>query len=349
MREFSKLHGFGLDMDEWDILRDPTSDLSSAQAWEPIFAKLESGYDDVLLLSPPCGTYSRARHCSLGKGGPVPLRSFTYPWGFPWLSNANRLKVDLANFFIKQCLRAISLQIQCSKFWLLERPEDLGQTTSGEVPGSIWQLPELHELVSQGGTTWAIHQCTFGAATSKPARLASNLPAFLHVPCSWPLFDPQRNYLGPLGSCPHGFHPPLVGFRDGRFMTSGAEAYPDLMCKYIAQAIIESVSGSCTGDVSEPPSLPPCWPFHAPSSGPVFGLASSSRRCTQSHTSSSWRCILCWSISSGRFVRPALHLQLTPLLHPVLYPAFAGDVPQSGFHLLWHLLQCVDFHAQRLA
>ena len=91
-------------------------------------------------------------------------------------------------------------------------------------------------------------------------------------------------------------------------------------------------------------SLLPCWQFHAPSSGPVFGLASSTRRCTQSHTSGSWRCI-----SSGRFVRPALHLQLTSLLHPVLYPTFAGDFPQSGFHLLWHLLQCVDFHAPRLA
>ena len=197
-------------MEEWDVLKDPKSDLSSAQVWEPIFAKLESGYYDVLILSPPCGTYSRARHRSLGKGGPVPLRSFTYPWGFPWLSNANRLKVDLANFFVKQCLRAISLQIQSSKFWLLEHPEDLGRTKSGEVPGSIWQLPELHELVLQGGATWAIHQRMFEAATSKPTRLASNLPAFLPMQCSWPQFDPERNYLGPLGTCPHGSHPPLV-------------------------------------------------------------------------------------------------------------------------------------------
>ena len=254
LREFSKLHGLGLEMEEWDVLRDPKSDLSSAQVWEPIFAKLETGYYDVLILSPPCGTYSRARQRSLGKGGPVPLRSFTYPWGFPWLSNANQLKVDLANFFVKQCFRAISLQIQSSKFWLLEHPEDLGRTKSGEVPGSIWQLPELRELVSQGGTTWAIHQCMFEAATSKPTRLASNLLAFLPLPCSWPQFDPQRNYLGPLGTCPHGSHPPLVGFQNGRFLTSGAEAYPTLMCRYIAQAIVESRHGSCTGEVAAPPS-----------------------------------------------------------------------------------------------
>ena len=98
----------------------------------------------------------------------------------------------------------------------------------------------------------------FEAATSKPTLLASNLPAFLPVQCSWPQFDPQRNYLGPLGSCPHGSHPPLVGFRDGRFLTSGAEAYPTLMCKYIAQAIVESVPGSCTGDVSVQPSAEEC-------------------------------------------------------------------------------------------
>ena len=254
LREFSKVHGFHLQVDEWDILRDPSADLSSPQAWEGIFAKLESGYYDVLVISPPCGTYSRARHRTLGKGGPVPLRSRSYPWGFPWLSNANQAKVDTANFFVKQSLYAISLQIKASKFWLLEHPEDLGRTKSGEVPGSIWQLPELHDVVSQGGTTWAIHQCVFDAETSKPTRFASNLPALLHFTCAWPRFDPLGNYLGPLGSCPHGSHVPLVGFKDGRFLTSGAEAYPPLLCKHLAQAIVDSVVATSAGEVSVPSS-----------------------------------------------------------------------------------------------
>ena len=260
-------------MEEWDVLRDPKSDLSSAQVWEPIFAKLESGYYDVLILSPPCGTYSRARHRSLGKGGPVPLRSFTYPWGFPWLSNANRLKVDLANFFVKQCLRAISLQIQSSKFWLLEHPEDLGRTKSGEVPGSVWQLPELRELVLQGGTTWAIHQCMFEAATPKPTRLASNLLAFLPLPCSWPQFDPQRNYLGPLGTCPHGSHPPLVGFQNGRFLTSRcrslSHSHVQVHCSGHCGVYERFMHrrGCCSAIGGKACALPPFLPFHTPSRG----------------------------------------------------------------------------------
>ena len=201
-------------MDERDILRDPKADLSSPQAWEGIFAKLESGSYDVLVLSPPCGTYCRARHRTVGKGGPVPLRSRTYPWGFPWLSNANRLKVDSANFFVKQSLRAIGMQIQASKFWLLEHPEDLGRTKSGEVPGSIWQLPELHDVV-------------FGV-----------LLAFVR---------PSRKLLRSSGCLPPRFPCPLVGFRDGQFLTSGAEAYPPLLCKHLAQALVDSVS---TGEVS---------------------------------------------------------------------------------------------------
>ena len=100
------------------------------------------------------GSYSRARHRSLGKGGPVPLRRSLCPWGFPWLSASNQGKAQLANFFIKQCFLAIQLQIQANRFWLLEHPEDVGKTKSGEVPASIWQLPELRALVDLSGSTW---------------------------------------------------------------------------------------------------------------------------------------------------------------------------------------------------
>ena len=110
---------------------------------------------------------------------------------------------------MKQSFLAREAQIQANKFWLLEHPEDLGKTKSGETPGSIWQLPELRALVDVSGSTWAVHQCVYGAETSRPTRLASNLPA-----CLDPFFNEVGDYAGPLGCCPHGSHPPLVGFRD---------------------------------------------------------------------------------------------------------------------------------------
>ena len=177
LREFSKIHDFQLEIDEWDVRREPSSDLSSAQSWDHILHKIRAEHYDVVMLSPPCGSYSRARHRSLGKGGPVPLRSSMYPWGFPWLSASNGAKVQLANFFVKCCLQAIEAQIQANKFWLFEHPEDLGRTQSGDIPASVWQLPEMRALVDMSGCTWAVHQCVYGAETSKPTRLAGNLPA----------------------------------------------------------------------------------------------------------------------------------------------------------------------------
>ena len=128
-------------MDEWDIRRDPSFDLSSAQSWQCILEKIKAAHYDVLMLSPPCGSYSRARHRSLGKGGPDPLRSCLYLWGFAWLSASNQAKAQLANFFVKQCFLAIEFQIQANKFWLLEHPEDLGKTKSGELPAFFASVP----------------------------------------------------------------------------------------------------------------------------------------------------------------------------------------------------------------
>ena len=237
-------------MDERDIRRDPSFDLSSAQSWQCILEKIKTGHYDVLMLSPPCGTYSRARHRSLGKGGPVPLRSSLYPWGFPWLSTTNQAKAQLANFFVKQCFLAIESQIQANKFWMLEHPEDLGKTKSGEFSASIWQLPELRALVDMSGSTWAVHQCIFGAETSKPTRLASNLPACAQLGKSWPSLSSGGDYAGPLLCCPHGSRPPLIGFRHGQFATSGAEAYPSAFCKYLAQFILSALAAANTGDIS---------------------------------------------------------------------------------------------------
>eukprot|EP00973_Karenia_brevis_P088545 12276589-Karenia_brevis.AAC.1 len=84
-----------------------------------------------------------------------------------------------------------------------------------------------------------MHQCHFGAATSKPTRWMGNLPSFkrlLHV--GWPKFDEKRKYVGPLPqSCGHSFHEPLIGAGDaGKFKTSAAAAYPTALCEEIAQS-----------------------------------------------------------------------------------------------------------------
>ena len=98
-----------------------------------------------------------------------------WPRGFPWLSATNRVKVDEANMFVERCIKACHVVADTGGFFILEHPEDLG-TVEGEQPGSIWQWTEVLELIAvYGATSFAVHQCRFGAPTPKPTRFMTNM------------------------------------------------------------------------------------------------------------------------------------------------------------------------------
>ena len=243
-------------MREIDIKRDATSDLLDSANWDKIFTEITAGDWDVLLLSPPCSTWSRARFRYAGKFGAKPLRSSTYVWGFPWLEASQRELADRGNFFIHQCIRAVQLQLSVGKFFLWEHPEDLGATSQGDHPASIWQLPEVRAL-GANAATWAIHQCNFGGSSSKPTRLLSNLPAALPLHMGWPKFATSGAYSGPLPRCHHKWHEPLVGWQGDTYRTSGAEAYPPPLCQYFANLIISPLQMlSSTEDLHVSTALP---------------------------------------------------------------------------------------------
>ena len=125
-------------------------------------------------MSPPCNTFSRARFQWRRYPGPRPVRSRTWPKGFPWLSKQNADLVAEANEFVLQCINACYVCAQHGGWFLNEHPEDLG-VVYGEVPGSIWQWDEINNLLAWcNGFTMTIHQCQFGALTSKLTRLMCN-------------------------------------------------------------------------------------------------------------------------------------------------------------------------------
>ena len=66
------------------------------------------GTYDVVLASPPCSTFSRARR--RGDAGPEPVRSARYPRGFPWLGPRARKSVNDANNLIDFTVKALRLQ-----------------------------------------------------------------------------------------------------------------------------------------------------------------------------------------------------------------------------------------------
>ena len=237
-------HGmFHLELKELDIELHHSHDLSKTELWDDLFKDIDQGLVDVLLVSPPCNTFSRARH-HFRQGGPRPLRSATWPLGFPWLRMTDQETVQTANFFIFQCLEAAKRMHAQGRFYWWEHPEDLGKTRAGDYPASIWQLQALRQLVqATQAASWAIHQCIFGAPTSKPTRLISNLPNCLQHGVNWATFDEAGFYTGPLGKCPHISHPPLLGFNVElqKWNTADSAAYPEEMCKSIALDIISAL------------------------------------------------------------------------------------------------------------
>ena len=138
LRSLEKKGQFTLHLEEIDIERGPDHDLRDEGLWETINAKLQQG-DWFLIVSPPCNTFSRARHQYRKYPGPRPLRNRTWPKGFPWLSSHNKKIVQEANEFVQHCLEACRFSAMNNGHFLLEHPEDLGQV-EGEHPGSIWAV-----------------------------------------------------------------------------------------------------------------------------------------------------------------------------------------------------------------
>ena len=156
--------------------------------------------------------------------------------------------MDLANKFVDQTVEAARTAHEAGAAFFIEHPEDLGATSDGQLPASIFSSDTMFQLCkSTGARTGAFHQCHWGASTSKPTRVVSTLDIAKKVSSNvvyldWPKFNKKGAYLGPLPrSCGHKLHTPLLGRTsdDKAFKTAGAASYPAAMCKWIADLIIE--------------------------------------------------------------------------------------------------------------
>ena len=227
---------------EFDIERSPDHDLTNVALWTEILETLDEG-SWFIIVSPPCNTFSRARF-QRRHPGPRPVRTKAWPRGFPWLSNANKQKVAEANFFVDKCIEACERAANSNGFFILEHPEDLG-VVDDEHPGSIWQWPEILELIPKcNACCFAIHQCRFGAITPKPTRLLTNLQVSdsrCHM--SLPKFDRSGFYKGPLPrKCGHRHSHTLIGKTGTRWNTSPSAAYPPQMCQFLANLILHAAA-----------------------------------------------------------------------------------------------------------
>ena len=246
LKRMCEEEGFGLILHEVDTLvGGEAHDLLKSESQDAWIKRVEDGEFDVLIHSPPCGSWSRANWANNLK--PQPCRDRQNPWGFPTQAPGQRRRAEKGNVFVHFTIRAIiagqtALARGHRVASLLEHPEDLGMTSRGE-PASIWQLQDLRKAFGNAKfLTVAGHQCQFGVDRKKPTRLYTDMEGFEdfgHV--GWPVFDAGGWYVGPLPKdCGHGDHKEaMIGHAAGGegFNTSPTAAYPPEMCQFIAVRI----------------------------------------------------------------------------------------------------------------
>mgnify|MGYP003333509867 CR=1 FL=1 len=283
LRQLCEKHGYGLLFEEIDILVGGSAhDLLDKEAQESYIQQIEEGQIDMQILSPPCGTWSRANWAN--DLNPRPCRDKDHPWGFPNQKRQQQRRAETGNEFVHFAIRALEAAEEAKRRGhrirsLLEHPEDLGRTPRG-TPASIWQLPEIRRIGNivrsgpDGGgfTTVGGNQCQFrGVDRKKPTRLLSDLRGIERFGATgWPTFDAAGWYAGPIPrDCGHRYHKQqMIGKNSkGGFATAPTAAYPEGMCEFIATTIFidwvdsldvdEPYGGGVPGSALEPPRQKP--------------------------------------------------------------------------------------------
>ncbi|CAJ1392764.1 unnamed protein product [Effrenium voratum] len=237
LREMASKAGYKVLLEEWDMLRNPDHDLTDEGKRQGILEQIKGGKCAVIIVTPPCGTWSRVTWAN--HFGPKPVQDEARPWGYPSLSEKLQKRADEGNIMI---VLFIDILMLLGTTWcdlIARRPYFLGKWVS---PASIWKLPDLRNAAEKlgGMQSIALHQCNWGAPTPKPTRLLTDLPlhaSFLYN--QWPQLDGQGRYLGPLPRhCGHNHKYGLAKQHpEEAFRTPAASTYPADMDAALAAAI----------------------------------------------------------------------------------------------------------------
>ena len=179
-----------------DVKRSAKQDLSLPKVRQSYLTRIAAKEFDAVLWSPPCATFSRAAWANFR--GPRPIRSYECPRGLQTLTPAERDRAILGNIFADFSYEVAALVADgAATFLAMEQPEDLGALASGPHeglrPASMWQWPQLADLLSKGLRTVAFHQASFGTPYAKPTRLLlhTSLPMPDCVHEGVPRYDPK--------------------------------------------------------------------------------------------------------------------------------------------------------------
>ena len=239
-----------------DVKRSAKHDLSLAKVRQSYLDRIAAKEFDAVLLSPPCAIFSRAPWANFR--GPRPVRSYDSPRGLQKLTPAERDRAILGNIFADFSYEVATLVADgAATFFAMEQPEDLGALASGPHdeglrPASMWQWPQLADLLSKGLRTVAFHQASFGTPYAKPTRLLlrTSLPMPDCVYEGAPCYDAKGCYTGPLPSA-KDLGAMFQRQATGAFRTSGSEQWPAKLCQWLSAMLVSTCLHAANAAVGE--------------------------------------------------------------------------------------------------
>ena len=125
----------------------------------------------------------------------------------------------------------------------MEQPEDLGALPTGPHeglrPASMWQWPQLADLLEKGLRTVAFHQASFGVPCAKPTRLLLCTSLDMPTSSTKACLATMTRAKGPLPSA-QGFGKMFQRQAKGAFKTTGSEQWPVAMCQWLSAMLLSS-------------------------------------------------------------------------------------------------------------
>ena len=170
-----------------------------------------------------------------GAPQPKPLRSATFPLGFPGLGQYDNVKVAKGNILARTTAEQAGVLHDRGALFTIENPES----------SWMWKHPAMVGLLATSGVfTVKFHNCMVGGKRNKSTALVTNMPEMqdMNRPCD--------------GSHEHA--PWGVAFnKRWSFSTADECEYPDVLCNEVARLVVLATKGAHTEAKAEAPQVPP--------------------------------------------------------------------------------------------
>ena len=195
----------------------------AATAWcRAILAGMVIG----VFCSPPCETWSIARHNALTDSRVVPVRSAQHPWGLHRLTKSQTSQVTVGSFLLLVSIALITLSIFQGGCAMLEHPAFI-QWHLEKDAASIWRLHEMMRIMKLPGfELHHVDQCNFGMPARKPTFFAAwRLPSYKRCLGEFRAPADTRQVRALTGKN-----------ADGTYKTAIGKEYPAPLCRAIAHS-----------------------------------------------------------------------------------------------------------------